>query len=94
MRYLFSQKNMVFKLSILSRHYAHTSFTSAPLRRTIIFIAFSSFCALGIFVFLYLGALDLDFDFSVPVLDSKDTGRVLHSEDQTVDFCNFDYSAV
>ena len=68
--------------------------TSAPQRRSLIFIAFSILCALGLFGLLSLGSLDLDFDFSVPVLDSKDSGRVLHSEDQTVDVCKFDYPAM
>ncbi|PKK80646.1 hypothetical protein RhiirC2_723846, partial [Rhizophagus irregularis] len=76
---------------ISSRQYACLSLKSAPQRRSLVFIAFSSLCALGIFILLCFGSLDLDFDFSVPVLDSKNTEGILHSK---VDVCKFDYSSI
>jgi hypothetical protein len=75
---------------IFSRQYA----TSAPQRRSLILVAFSILCALGIFGLLCFGSLDLDFDFSVPVLDSKNTEGVLHPKDQIIDVCKFDYSTM
>ncbi|RIA97702.1 hypothetical protein C1645_813762 [Glomus cerebriforme] len=78
--------------SIISRQYTCIPLTSAPQRRSLIFIVFSGLCAIGIIGLLCFGSLkDLDFDFSVPVLDSKNTGGVLHSK---ADVCDFDYSAI
>jgi hypothetical protein len=76
---------------IISRQYACISLKSTPQRRSLVFIAFSSLCALGIFILICFGSVDLDFDFSVPVLDSKNTEGVLHSK---VDVCKFDYSSI
>ncbi|GBB85109.1 hypothetical protein RclHR1_11690006 [Rhizophagus clarus] len=76
---------------IVSRQYACISLKSAPQRRSLAFVAFSSLCALGLFILICFDSLDLDFDFSVPVLDTKNTEGVLHPK---ADVCNFDYSSI